>query len=62
MSEFKCVSKFTDNFIQFLQEKRLEFLVLCKSWNCFKIHFETPLFSEEILNLDNLLVAATLNR
>ena len=46
MFEFKYVSKFDDNLIQFLQEKRLAFLIVCEvllvyELEFFEIHFET---------------------
>ena len=52
--------------IQILQEKRLEFFILCgfykgKSWNLMKFVLKLCVYSKEILNLDNLLVAANLN-
>ena len=60
MFEFKY-----DELIQFLQ-KRLEFLILSFTSvrvEIFQYSFiKLRVFSEEVLNWDNLLVAANLNR
>ena len=60
MFKLKC-SKFNDNFVQFLHEKGPEFLIQCefykctRDWNFSKFSLQN---SQEISNLDNLLVAA----
>ena len=64
MVNFKYVLKEPDSVFA---RKRLEFFILCrfykgKSWNFSKLVLKLRLYSEEILNLDNLLVAANLNR
>ena len=67
MLQFNYVSKFNDNFVQFLQEKILEFLILCEFYKCKSCNFSNfiskrRVFSEENLNYSNLLIAANLNR
>ena len=66
MFELKYVSKSNDNLIQFLLENILKFLILRgfykgKIWNFSKFILKLRVFSG-ILNLDNQLVSATLNR
>ena len=53
-----------DNLIQFLLEKKLDLSILCGFYSCYFSEFILKLlvFSEKILNLNNLLVAANLNR
>ena len=58
---------FKKDLIQFLQEKKTRVFLLCgfykgKSWNFSKFILKLRVYSEEILNLDNILVAANLNR
>ena len=48
-------------------KKKEEFFILCgfykgKSWTFSKFISKLRVYSEEILNLDNILVAANLNR
>ena len=67
MFEFQYVSKSNDNVIQFFKKKKLEFFILCKFYEqeleFFEIYFWNSVYTqEELLNLDNLLVAANLNR
>ena len=63
MFELKYVSKLNHNLIQFLQEKNWISLY-CVSFTSVRVgnSFKTSFFSQEIINLDNLLVAANLNR
>ena len=61
------VSKLNDNLIQFLEEKILDFLILCDfqkriSWIFSKFILKLRVFSEKISNLEHLLVAIYLNR
>ena len=55
-----------NNLIQLLQEKTRFFytkwVLQMKSWYFSKFILKPLVFSEEILNLNNLLVAANLNR
>ena len=67
MFEFKNVSKFNYNMIKFWQEKRLEFfytvwVLQMKIRKFSKFISKVRAFSAEILNLDNVLIAANLNR
>ena len=67
MFEIEYIPKFNDNFIQFLQGKRPELLILCelykcKSWNFSKFIPKIRVFSEEVVHLDNLLAGAYLSR
>ena len=55
-----------ENLIQFLQEKSrfiyTMWVLQMKSWYFLKFILKLLVISEEILNLNNLLVAANLNR
>ena len=55
-----------ENLIQFLQEKSrfiyTMWVLQMKSWYFSKFIIKLLVISEEILNLNNLLVAANLNR
>ena len=65
MFDFKNVLNINNNLIQFLQENKI--LILCDFYKCKTLNFlkfilNLRVFTEKILNMDNLLVAANLNR
>ena len=64
MFDFKCVLKRLDSVFA---RKKTRIFLLCgfykgKSWTFSKFILKLRVYSEEILNLDNILVVANLNR